>query len=417
MALKRMSSTAMETAVAITNLSRKTGLSAEAIQKMQGSAVIVSQKEIQDINAANREMYKLSVTSKSLAMVVGGEVAKSLGQLAKRINQYLKDNPRLIDQIRSVARGIGSLIISTARLAKIIYEVIDRTIGWKWALIAAASAFTVLKLLMVDWKKAIAGLIISLATSAKTIWANVTALWGLAAALWTSGIAPIILAVTAIIAAMVLTINDLWTYFTGGKSVIGELLPWLRKFFPIFNLMIKVFGFMKNVIGKLGATMKNVFSKSVDGLKNKFKSLSATIKNGLLKSFNALKNSGIGKFFGELGGTILRGVIEHLKNIWRLMGNIGKLFLSLVKFDKEGISTAISGLKTNVNDLANNSMNTTRDIVGTVGRAANNVTTSVINNFNGDADRKIVDRATQKTVDAIDSNYAQYRAMQPAGVY
>ncbi|GBR74826.1 hypothetical protein NO1_1934 [Candidatus Termititenax aidoneus] len=415
MALKRLSGTAMETAVAITNLSRKTGMSVEAIQRMQGSAVIVSQKEIQDINAANKEMYKLSVTGKSLAMIFGGEIAKSLGQPAKQVNKYLKENPRLIDQIRSVARGIGSLIVSTARLAKIIYEVIDRTVGWGRALRIVAGIWLGMKI--VSWIPMLAGLITTIATLTGTIWGSVSALWGLAAALWASGIAPIVLAIAAAIGAMILTINDLWTFFTGGKSVFGEILKWIPKLVPGLDLIIKGFNFLKNKVKEFAPAVKDSFGKGFSFVKNKTKELGKAIKDNLLKNFNAIKNSSVGKFFRELGGNILAGVIEHLKIIWQLLGNIGKLFLSLVKFDKEGISEAVSGLKNNTTALTNNVLNTTKNVVGTVGRAVNNVSTSVINNFNGNANKDMVDKATQKTINVVDNNFSQYKAMQPAVGY
>jgi hypothetical protein len=386
MALKRVSHTAMETAVAITNLSRKTGMSAEAIQRMQGSSVIVSQKEIQDINAANKEMYKLSATSKSLAMIFGGEVAKSMAQISKNINQYLKDNPQFIDQLRSVARSVGKLIELAARFLGSINNLISGTIGWKNALITLGTVWAAFNIR--NW-------IVSLIAIGKYILFNVAITWKNIAAL-VAKTAATFTATNAILALAAAENVETAAVLMATKATWGFNTAWLAN--PITWVILGVIAVIGALIG-----IFYVLEKNLDKIQNFFTNLVGLIPK---------VTKAITEFFKRLGGSLLQRLIRRFKLFWQMIKDIYGLCVSLFRLDFRDAAKKLKNIGATVLEMGNNYYQTDKDfLVKNVVpptppaiRRKNmnqNINTNIVNNYNGNADEKAVNRMSDRTAEEI----------------
>jgi hypothetical protein len=389
-ALKRMTSGAMGTAVAMTNLSRKTGMSVEAIQRMQGSAVIVSQKEIQDINAANKEMYKLSATGKSLAMVFGGEVAKSMAQISKNINQYLMDNPQFIDQLRSVARSVGKLIELAARFLGGINNIISGTIGWKNALIALGVVWVALNIR--NW-------VMSLIALGKQILFNIVATWNDVAAL-VAKTAATFTATSAILALAAAENVETAAVMMATKATWGFNAAWLAN--PITWIILGIVAAIGALIG-----IFFVLEKNLDKIQNFF----TNIVGGISKATKAIT-----EFFKRAGGSLLQGLIRHFKLLWQMIKDIGGLLVSLFRLDFKEVVKKLKDIGAVAFEMGNNYYQTGKDTLGvknivpptspTVRQSMNrntnqNINTNIVNNYNGNADKNAVNRMSDRTAEEI----------------
>ena len=184
-ALKKATTAAMEYSVQLTQMSRRLGMSVEQLQKIQGSAVIVSAADIQRINQANKQMYQFSTTLKSLSLIIGGEIAVALGEIAKAFNDYIKKNPQVIKTIRLLGAAIAGIIRGIAATV----SGIGRMVGAIWKLGTAG--------------KMLIGVI--LAIGAAIMMTPVG---------W----------ITAALMALFLIIDDIVGYTQGKDSVFGDLM-------------------------------------------------------------------------------------------------------------------------------------------------------------------------------------------------
>jgi hypothetical protein len=317
MAIKKVSSSAMETAVALTQMSRKIGMSVEQLQAIQGSAVIVSNKDIQRINQANKELYKLSATGKSLGMVFGGEIVTAMAGIAKQLNNWLKNNPKVIKDIQKTAKLIAFVITLTGRLVGIAGKLITATIGLRGALLTLTGVMIALN-----------------------------------AAFWTSPIGLI----TAGLIALFLIVEDIYTYSQDGDSLFGDLM----KASPAFA------GFINTII-QLIKDLASLFSNLADSIKIVF---------GFLKDtgvFDALGQAIDYKFVRPIKNAIeaLTELINIEKKIISSLGGVKEMTKDILGFATMGrlpVEKIATGIKSAINHVTN-SVTVNNSVTGVPERA------------------------------------------------
>jgi hypothetical protein len=376
-ALKKITSGAMETAVALTQMSRKVGMSVEQLQAIQGSVVIVSNSDIQRINQANREMYKFQTTLKSLSMIVGGEIAVALGEMAKQFNDWIKNNPGAIKSIRmlgvaiaGILRGIGATV-----------SMIGRMIGAIWDLGSAGKALI-----------------------------GVIALIGAAIMMTPVGW------ITAALMALFLIIDDIVGYTQGKDSVFGDLLG------------------------------NEDFANAINSIIQPLQDLWETFR----QFFSFLQDSGIIKFFVDLGGIIIKYLVGTLQTAASALGNIIDLIVKLIHGDRAGAWKAVKDIGNDMKNGFNNNKEFIGGLASTAFEGAKNISANTgdawqrnmmplsedptpilppstgnrnvsnivnITNNNTGIPEKVAERATTQTATEVDNSMLRFAAgQQLAGV-
>lgn len=246
--------------------------------KLSGKTLEQQLKEAQSLNfmtEKNRkeaaifagEFNAVKEAGKSIAQLIGSDIAAQLTPLARKIKTYLMTNRDAIRRgITGLAKGVGSVFNAIAgaagKVAPFVEKLIDKFGGLDKVIIKLGVGFGAMKLMKFagGLKSMISGLnLLKLA------------LGGLSRGLMAGG--------------LFLVLEDLMVYFMGGKSLIGEILPKIKEFSK--NLGID---------DKLTAAMEN-FKKAIAS-----------------EAFqNAMKN--LGEFLKFLGGNIVQAAVDQIKSL------------------------------------------------------------------------------------------------------
>jgi hypothetical protein len=197
------------------NLAKLLGSSRRDIRALMKEAKgfgIVSEENARRIEEFNTELYQSSFAFDSLKKLISIGLLPQLKSMNDSFQGFLKTNQDVIvNGIQKFFKGIGALVDAFKRVGGAIGDLIDKTIGFKAALIAVTA-------LIIKFNSALL-------------------------------LNPIVL-ITGLIVGLVAVVDDLVVAFQGGKSIIGDF------FKSVFNVSIV-----------------EAFTKAIDFLKDSLKSL------------------------------------------------------------------------------------------------------------------------------------------------
>lgn len=207
------------------------------------------------------------------------DLQKTLGVLNEKDVAQLKSFKSAQDELSTIfSRFADVLAITVAPSLELIIDVTKSLIEWG----------TKHKTFIVSFLGVLAGVAIPALTAS---------LWSMATAAW-AAIAPFVPFIAAAV-ALALVIDDLWNYFNGGESVIGDLV----KQFPILGEALNA---AKESVIEMWDALQLLFSdpaKFLDALVAEFKASWETIANDTMSILTALWDWITG-LFGKLGSFI-----------------------------------------------------------------------------------------------------------------
>lgn len=269
--------------------------------KLSGKTLEQQLKEAQSLNfmteknrkeaaAFASEFNAVKEAGKSIAQLIGSDIAAQLTPLARKIKTYLMTNRDAIQRgISGLAKGAGSVFSAVAgaigKVTPFVEKLIDRFGGLDKVIIKLGVGFGAMKLMRLagGLKSMISGLnLLKLA------------LGGLSRGLMGGG--------------LFLVLEDLMSFFMGGKSVIGEMIPKIKEFakelgvddidFSKMAKSLKAVGeevakfggsalktaisLFKDLAGVISGLVSGDFDKFSDNLKKFFKDF----KDGIADMFN-----------------------------------------------------------------------------------------------------------------------------------
>jgi len=319
------------------------GTQVVGLLRMYDESVAELVKKRQKLNLLDQESRKgtvafkgalddVSVTVRSLGALIFGTLAKSLEPLIRAFIDWAAANRQVIQsRIKVFAGELAKIIRSATKtikwLAEALSTVVDKVGGLHNAIRLLKYAFTSLALVrVID-----AFIKFKAAVKAATIWQTFL---NAAIALWPA------LAAAAIF-LIALLIEDLYYFFTGGKSVTGDFVNFVK---GLYQEMVLV---MEGWIADYAESFKAYYDEMVLVVENAITAV-ADFWGGL---FNFLKTVVtvfikfvIGTFqnmpeaFEIIGDTILSfftGIIDRIKGLWD----------TLTKYFSKGIEVTVDKLK------------------------------------------------------------------------
>lgn len=282
--------------------------------KLSGKTLEQQLKEAQSLNfmteknrkeaaAFASEFNAVKEAGKSIAQLIGSDIAAELTPLARKIKTYLITNRDAIQRgITGLAKGVGSVFNAIAgaigKAAPFVEKLIDKFGGLDKVIIKLGVGFGAMKLMQFagGLKSMIGGLnLLKLA------------LGGLSRGLMAGG--------------LFLVLEDLMVYFMGGKSLIGEILPKIKEFSKNLGidekLTVAMENFKKtitseafqNAMKNLGDFLKfiggNVVQAAADQIKSLAEALNALFSGDWKSAINGV--GGMGEATGNFLGALLTG--------------------------------------------------------------------------------------------------------------
>ncbi len=259
--------------------------------KLSGKTLEQQLKEAQSLNfmtEKNRkeaaafagEFNAVKEAGKSIAQLIGSDIAAQLTPLARKLKTYLMTNRDAIRRgITGLAKGAGSVFNAIAgaagKVAPFVEKLIDRFGGLDKVIIKLGVGFGAMKFMQFagGLKSMISGLnLLKLA------------LGGLSRGLMAGG--------------LFLVLEDLMYYFSGGESLIGRILPKIKEFvkelgFDDIDLSKLVQG-LKDVGTELAKLTGNAFSTAI----KLFSDLALIIKSLVSGDMDKLSEN-LNKFFND----------------------------------------------------------------------------------------------------------------------
>ena len=256
--------------------------------------------EKMDKQQATFQIKQLGITDNAvIAAMLKGQKAlerqidlqKSLGVLNEKDVEQLKRFKQAQNELSAIFSRFSDVLAMTAVPAlELIIDVTKDVIKWG----REHKGF------LIGFFGALAGVAIPMLTSA---------LWGMATAAW-AAIAPFIPFIAAAV-ALGLVIDDLWTYFNGGESVIGDLV----QRFPVLGEVLE--GAKEMVLG-LWDALKLLFTDPAQFMDN----LIAELK----QSWDTLVSD---------GATAAYALLDTLSRAWdKLSDDTKKIFSDLLAWIK-----------------------------------------------------------------------------------
>lgn len=208
---------------------------------------------------------KLKAAANGLRYSIGGPLLKSLKDSAESTLAWIKANRGLIAQrLRSVMRGIAGAIKAVGVGLDLVWRALNFVIA-RWKLFAALIVGSLAAIAIAN-----AGAVISfIALGAAAIGSAIAA-----AAAWVVAAAPFI-ALAALIAIVLLALEDLWVFLHGGKSLIGDVGKELAKLVSDFidqgpkdgeHWMLKILRSVLIYLRAVGRAWEFIFGKIFDGV-------------------------------------------------------------------------------------------------------------------------------------------------------
>lgn len=282
--------------------------------KLSGKTLEQQLKEAQSLNfmteknrkeaaAFASEFNAVKEAGKSIAQLIGSDIAAQLTPLARKIKTYLMTNRDAIQRgITGLAKGVGSVFNAIAgaigKAAPFVEKLIDKFGGLDKVIIKLGVGFGAMKLMQFagGLKSMISGLnLLKLA------------LGGLSRGLMAGG--------------LFLVLEDLMYYFAGGGSVIGDILPKIKEFSKNLGIDEKLTAAMENfkkaitseafqdgmkaVIDFLKFIGGNAIQAAVDGISSLAEALNALFSGDWKKSLEKIGE--MGDAAGNLVGASVTG--------------------------------------------------------------------------------------------------------------
>lgn len=282
--------------------------------KLSGKTLEQQLKEAQSLNfmtEKNRkeaaifagEFNAVKEAGKSIAQLIGSDIAAQLTPLARKIKTYLMTNRDAIRRgITGLAKGAGSVFNTIAgaigKVAPFVEKLIDRFGGLDKVIIKLGVGFGAMKLMK------FAGGLRSMISGLNLL---KLALGGLSRGLIAGG--------------LFLVLEDLMVYFMGGKSLIGKILPKIKEFSKNLGIDDKLTAAMENFKKAITSEafqdgMKavsdflkfiggNAIQAAVDGISSLAEALNALFSGNWIKALEEI--GGMGEAAGNLVGASVTG--------------------------------------------------------------------------------------------------------------
>lgn len=208
---------------------------------------------------------KLKAAADGLRYSIGGPLLSGFKELLDSMVRWIKANRELIAQrLRSVMRGIAGAIKAVGVGLDLVWRALNFVIA-RWKLFAALIVGSLAAIAIAN-----AGAVISfIALGAAAIGSAIAA-----AAAWVVAAAPFI-ALAALIAIVLLALEDLWVFLHGGKSLIGDVGKELAKLVSDFidqgpkageHWMLKILRSVLIYLRFVGQFWSFLFGKISDGV-------------------------------------------------------------------------------------------------------------------------------------------------------
>jgi hypothetical protein len=242
---------------------------------------------------------KLKAAADGLRYSIGGPLLSGFKELLDSMVRWIKANRELIAQrLRSVMRGIAGAIKAVGVGLDLVWRALNFVIA-RWKLFAALIVGSLAAIAIAN-----AGAVISfIALGAAAIGSAIAA-----AAAWVVAAAPFI-ALAALIAIVLLALEDLWVFLHGGKSLIGDVGKELAKLVSDFidqgpkageHWMLKILRSVLLYLRFVGQFWSFLFGKIFDGV-----SWMAGKIEGLITRLDMLAR--IANVKWDITGTLKRG--------------------------------------------------------------------------------------------------------------
>ncbi len=242
---------------------------------------------------------KLKAAADGLRYSIGGPLLSGFKELLDSMVRWIKANRELIAQrLRSVMRGIAGAIKAVGVGLDLVWRALNFVIA-RWKLFAALIVGSLAAIAIAN-----AGAVISfIALGAAAIGSAIAA-----AAAWVVAAAPFI-ALAALIAIVLLALEDLWVFLHGGKSLIGDVGKELAKLVSDFidqgpkageHWMLKILRSVLIYLRAVRRAWEFIFGKIFDGV-----SWMATKIDGLITRLDMLAR--IANVKWDITGNLKRG--------------------------------------------------------------------------------------------------------------
>ena len=259
----------------------------------------MTEKNRKEAAAFASEFNAVKEAGKSIAQLIGSDIAAQLTPLVRKIKNYLITNrDAIVRGITGLAKGVGSVFNAVAgavgKVAPFVEKLIDRFGGLDKVIVKLGVGFGTMKLMQFagGLKSMISGLnLLKLA------------LGGISKGLMAGGI--------------FLVLEDLMYYFAGGESLIGRVIPKIKEFakelgFDDIDLSNLVQG-LKNVGAELAKLSGSSFKMAIQ----LFSALALIVKSLVSGDMDKLSEN-LKKFFNDWK--------QGLKDVFNLneVGKAGK---------------------------------------------------------------------------------------------
>lgn len=238
---------------------------AELRQEARDLGIVLDKNTISAGDELGDSWDRLKAAADGLRYSIGGPLLDGIRETVDSIVQWVKANRQLIAQrMRGLIRGLGSAIRVLAAGFMLVWRGLNFVID-RWKLFAALIIGSLAAIAIAN-----AGSVISfVALGAAAIGSAIAA-----AAAWVVAAAPFV-ALAAVIAVVLLALEDLWVFLHGGKSLIGDVGKELARLVSDFvdqgpkegeHWMIKILRSVLIYLRAVGRAWEFIFGKIFDGV-------------------------------------------------------------------------------------------------------------------------------------------------------
>ena len=264
-------------------LGEGSGAMAAMSEEARALGIIMSAEDVAAADALGDSIDTLMGVVKGLAFAVGTALVPYLQDAIDWVLGWTKANGQLVrDGIGAVVTVLGTLVRVLVSVLDFLDRVVQSTIGWE-AVLYTATAITV------AWAAAVSVLLGAVVGLVGVLAVALGSVVALAAAL--NPMTYIMGAVAAAVAGVVLVIEDLYTYLTGGDSLIGRFISqWsesegiLGSVARLFQAMITLGQALWAALSPVGDALGGAFAAALPYVER----LVSLVGGALMSGLNAL---------------------------------------------------------------------------------------------------------------------------------
>ena len=238
---------------------------AELRQEARDLGIVLDKDTIAAGDDLGDSWDRLKAAADGLRYSIGGPLLDGIRETVDSIVQWVKANRQLIAQrMRGLIRGLGSAIRVLAAGFMLVWRGLNFVIA-RWKLFAVLIISSLAAIVLGN----AAAIISFVSLGAAAIGAAISA-----AAAWVAAAAPFI-ALAAVIAIVLLALEDLWVFLRGGKSLIGDVGKELARLVSDFvdqgpkegeHWMLKILRSVLLYLRFVGQLWSFLFGKIFDGV-------------------------------------------------------------------------------------------------------------------------------------------------------